>query len=142
AYVAETGDNAYYDLVVPYADKGQASIFGHMRRALEFNLERTGRNGLPCGLSADWNDCLKLGYKGESAFVAFQLRLGLKVYAGIAAQKKLPAEQQWALAELKSLDAKIAASCWDGNWFIWAIAEDGTVFGTKNYPEGQVYLNT
>lgn len=141
-YVAETGDTAFYDRVVPYADQGEATVFGHLRRALEFNLERTGRNGLPCGLLADWNDCLKLGYRGESVFVTFQVRFGLKTYAAIAAQLQRPAEQQWARDELAKLDAKIARVCWDGDWFIWAIAEDGTVFGTKNYPEGQVYLNT
>ena len=32
--------------------------------------------------------------------------------------------------------------CWDGNWFIWAIGEDGTVYGTKKAKEGQIYLNT
>ncbi|HNW41676.1 MAG TPA: N,N'-diacetylchitobiose phosphorylase, partial [Opitutaceae bacterium] len=58
AYVAESGDTKFYDLVVPYADKGKATVFGHLRRALEFNLERTGKHGLPCGLLADWNDCL------------------------------------------------------------------------------------
>ncbi|HTT58019.1 MAG TPA: glycosyl hydrolase family 65 protein, partial [Opitutaceae bacterium] len=31
---------------------------------------------------------------------------------------------------------------WDGAWFIWAIGEDGAVYGTKNFPEGQVYVNT
>ena len=76
-YVAETGDIGFYDEVVPFADKGSATVLGHLRRAIEFNLERIGANGLPCGLLADWNDCLKLGYKGESVFVAFQVRYGL-----------------------------------------------------------------
>ena len=40
------------------------------------------------------------------------------------------------------MDASIQACAWDGEWFIWAIAEDGTVYGTKEYEEGQVYLNT
>ena len=142
AYVAETGDRKFYDLVVPYADLGRATVFGHLRRALEFNLERTGRNGLPCGLLADWNDCLKLGYKGESVFVTFQVRLGLQTYADIAAKLGRPKEQKWALRELAKLDQKIAKTCWDGGWFIWAIAEDGTVFGTKKAKEGKVYLNT
>lgn len=142
AYVAETGDGGLYAETVPYADKGEAPVIGHLRRAIEFNLERTGANGLPCGLLADWNDCLKLGYSGESVFVTFQLRLALRTYAEIAAGQGLPAEQAWADAELASLDEKIARVCWDGEWFIWAITEDGTVFGTKDYPEGQVYLNT
>jgi len=142
AYVAETGDVAFYDLVVPYADKGKATVFGHLRRALEFNLERTGKNGLPCGLLADWNDCLKLGYKGESVFVTFQLRLGLKTYAEIATKLNRPKEAKWASAELAKLDKKIDKVCWDGGWFIWAISEDGVVFGTKKAKEGQIYLNT
>ena len=142
AYVAESGDAAFYQAVVPFADQGEATVLGHLRRAIEFNLNRSGANGLPCGLLADWNDCLKLGYKGESVFVTFQLRLALKTYAEISGSFGLDAEKSWAAAELVALDKKIAAVCWDGDWFIWAIAEDGTIFGTKNYPEGQVYLNT
>ncbi|MDX2111714.1 MAG: N,N'-diacetylchitobiose phosphorylase [Verrucomicrobiota bacterium] len=141
-FVAETGDVSFYNKEIPYSDTGSATVFGHLRRALEFNLERTGKNGLPCGLLADWNDCLKLGYHGESVFVAFQVRYGLTQYAEIAALLGRPEEKEWALAQRESLDAKIQKVCWDGEWFIWAIAEDGTVFGTKDYSEGQIYLNT
>ncbi len=142
AFVAETGDIGFYRKVLPYADHGEASVLGHLRRALEFNLERTGRNGLPCGLAADWNDCIRLGYKGESVFVAFQVRLGLDVYAGITEKLDQPAEAAWARGELARLDEKIQKVCWDGEWFIWAIGQDGTVYGTKNFAEGQVYMNT
>jgi cellobiose phosphorylase len=142
AYVNETGDAAFYNKVLPYADQGEATVFGHLRRALEFNLERTGKNGLPCGLAADWNDCLRLGYYGESLFVAFQLRLGLTVYAQIAERLGQPDEAAWALAHRQALEASIQACAWDGEWFIWAIGEDGAVYGTREYKEGQVYLNT
>jgi N,N'-diacetylchitobiose phosphorylase len=141
-YIAETGDVGFLDTVIPYADKGEDTVMGHLRRALDFNLQRTGANGLPCGLSADWNDCLKLGFKGESVFVAFQVRLGLSVYADLCQRLGRSAERAWALSQREQLDATIRKTCWDGQWFIWAIAEDGTVFGTKNYPEGQIYLNT
>jgi N,N'-diacetylchitobiose phosphorylase len=142
AYVGETGDLDFYHKVLPYADKGGATVLGHLRRALEFNLERTGAHGLPCGLAADWNDCLRLGYYGESLFVAFQVRLGLTVYAEIAGRLGQPEEVGWALAQRETLDAHIQACAWDGEWFIWAIGEDGTVYGTHGYAEGQVYLNT
>lgn len=142
AYVAESGESGFYDLEVPYADTGSATVLGHMRRVLEFNLARTGANGLPCGLLADWNDCLKLGYRGESIFVAFQVRLGLVEYARIADEKNESAEAAWARGELEKIDAAIQRIAWDGEWFRWAIAEDGTVFGTKEHPEGQIYLNT
>jgi cellobiose phosphorylase len=142
AWVNETGNFDFYNNVLPYADQGEDTVFGHLRRALEFNLERTGRNNLPCGLSADWNDCLHLGYYGESLFVAFQLRLGLTTYAEIAERLDKPDETTWALSHREKLDSYIQKYTWDGNWFIWAITEDGTVYGTKNYEEGQVYLNT
>ena len=142
AYVNETGDIDFYNKILPYADQGEATVFAHLRRALEFNLERTGKHGLPCGLSADWNDCLRLGYYGESLFVAFQLRLGLNVYGKVAMQLGKAGEANWALAQREKLDAVIQACAWDGDWFIWAIGEDGTVYGTKEYEEGQVYLNT
>ena len=142
AYVNETGEVDFYHKVLPYADQGEATVLGHLRRALEFNLERTGKHGLPCGLSADWNDCLRLGYYGESLFVAFQVRMGLNVYAGIAERLGQPDEAAWALAQSVKLEKSIQACAWDGDWFIWAITEDGTVYGTHEYEEGQVYLNT
>jgi N,N'-diacetylchitobiose phosphorylase len=142
AYVNETGYLDFYNKVLPYADQGEATVFGHLRRALEFNLERMGKHGLPCGLNADWNDCLKLGYYGESPFVAFQVRLGLTVYAGIAERLGQPNEAAWALAQREKLDTAIQSSTWDTDRFIWAIGEDGTVYGTEKYTEGKVYLNT
>ena len=141
-YVAETGDFDFYKKVVPYADGGEATVFEHLKQALLFNLERMGANGLPCGLLADWNDCLKLGYKGESLFVAFQLRLGLTTYADIARRLGKNSESDWALKERETLDKNIQKKCWDGKWFVWAIAEDGTVYGTHTMEEGQVYFNT
>jgi cellobiose phosphorylase len=142
AFVGETGHTGFYQKVLPYADEGEDTVLGHLRRALEFNLERMGRNNLPCGLSADWNDCLRLGYYGESLFVAFQLRLGLTVYAEVSEQFDQSEEAAWALAHRHKLDAYIQKHAWDGDWFIWAIGDDGTVYGTKEYEEGQVYLNT
>lgn len=142
AFVGETGDFDFYDKVLPYADKGEATVFGHLRRALDFNLERMGKNGLPCGLSADWNDCLHLGYYGQSLFVGFQLRLGLTVYSAVALKLGKKDESDWALRQRDILDAAIQKIAWDGKWFIWAIGEDGTVYGTKDSAEGQLYLNT
>jgi cellobiose phosphorylase len=142
AYVAETGEVELYEHVLPYADQGEATVLGHLRRALEFNLERTGKNGLPSGLAADWNDCCNLGYTGESVMVTFQLRYGLGVYADIARSLGKAAEVDWALAEQKALDEKIQRVCWDGRWFIWATGKDGTVYGTERMSEGQIYLNT
>ncbi len=142
AYVAETGDAGFYAKVLPYADRGKATVLGHLRRALEFNLERSGRNGLPCGLAADWNDCCNLGYTGESVMVAFQVRYALDVYAEISLKLGLPEEAAWAGEKRTVLDGAIQKICWDGEWFIWATGKDGTIYGTKSMAEGKVYINT
>lgn len=142
AYVNETGDFDFYNKILPYADKGEDTVYGHLKRALEFNLERLGKNGLPCGLLADWNDCLRLGYNGESLFVGFQVRMGLTILSELAAKLGHSEDVRWAEDNLARLDKSIQNIAWDGNWFIWAIGDDGTVYGTKDYAEGQVYLNT
>ncbi|MGF1485410.1 MAG: GH36-type glycosyl hydrolase domain-containing protein [Opitutales bacterium] len=141
AYVAETGDLDFYRKVLPYADQGEASVLGHLRRALEFNLERSGAHGLPCGLLADWNDCLKMGFKGETLFVAFQLRFGLKTYAEIAQTLGEDAEAAWAAERLQKLDTALSEHAWDGQWFVRAFREDGSIIGTKDDPEGSIFLN-
>jgi cellobiose phosphorylase len=141
AYVKETGDLAFYDRVLPYADRGEASVLGHLRRALEFNLERSGAHGLPCGLDADWNDCLRLGEKGESVFVAFQLRYGLREYATICGRLARPAEVAWARERLAALDSAIEAHAWDGEWYLRAYRYDGLKFGSRESPEGSIFMN-
>jgi cellobiose phosphorylase len=142
AYVNETGDFDFYNKVLPYADKGEDTVYGHLKRALEFNLERLGKHGLPCGLLADWNDCLRLGYNGESLFVGFQVRMGLIKLSELAGKLGHDEDIQWAKEKLDALDKSIQEIAWDGDWFIWAIGDDGTIYGTKDYDEGQVYLNT
>jgi len=46
------------------------------------------------------------------------------------------------LRERGKLDKRIQAAGWDGDWFIWAIGENGEVYGSHSQSEGQVYLNT
>jgi len=142
AYVAETGDDAFYDTVLPFADSGEGTVIEHLKRALLFNLERSGSNGLPCGLAADWNDCVKMGYRGESVMVAFQLRMGLVLYAEIAGRHGFPDEAAWARVELSRLDKAIQEAAWDGDWFLWAIGEDGHRYGSAAEKEGRIYINT
>lgn len=141
AYVAETGDTAFYDNVLPYCDNGSATVLGHLRKAIEFNLERSGVHGLPCGLTADWNDCLKLGFKGESIFVAFQLRYGLSVYERVSTELNRASEAVWAREHLAELDKKLQDQAWDGKWFLRAFRENGQTLGSQNNDEGKIFLN-
>jgi cellobiose phosphorylase len=141
AYVNETGDTSFYSCVLPYADKGEDTVLGHMRMAIEFSLQRSGAHGLPCGLSADWNDCLVLGHEGESVFVAFQLRYALKTYTDITRQLCLKEEEEWAAGKLKKLDENIEKHAWDGEWYLRAFRQDGLKYGSRSDEEGSLWLN-
>jgi cellobiose phosphorylase len=141
AYVKETGDLAFYDKVLPYADHGEDTVLGHMRRAILFNVTRSGAHGLPCGLFNDWNDCIRLGDQGESIFVAFQLRYALAVYWEVSRLLGRTNEEVWAQANLETLDRNLREHAWDGDWYLRAYRADGFEFGARASREGQIFLN-
>ena len=140
AYVKETGDLSFYEKVFPYADKDRDTVLGHMRRAIEFSLNRSGAHGLPCGLFADWNDCLELGHDGETVMVAFQLRYALKTYIEICEILNKPEEVAWAKVHLAKLDENLDKYGWDGEWFLRAYRADGLKFGSKENEEASLFL--
>jgi len=142
AYVNETGDIGFYRKVLPYADKGSDPVWKHLKQAIQFSLDRSGAHGLPCGLKADWNDCLKFGHNGESGFVALQLRYALREYIQIAHILQLQEEENWAENILKELDRNIQNFMWDGEWFLRGYRYDGMKFGSSECSEGKIYLNT
>ncbi len=141
AYVKETGDISFYQKVLPYADQGEDTILGHLKRAIQFNLEHCGLHDLPCGLSADWNDCIRLGTRGESVFVAFQLRYALAIYLEICEMLRLEVDAGWAREELQNLDEHLEQYAWDGEWYLRAYRADGFKLGSHTSKEGKIFLN-
>jgi cellobiose phosphorylase len=140
AYVKETGDLSFYKKMLPYADKGEDTVLGHLKKAIQFSLDRSGSHGFPCGLSADWNDCLVLGHKGETIFVAFQLRYALKVYIEICTILNFHDEVLWAENHLRILDQNLEKYAWDGEWYLRAYREDGLKFGSAENNEASIFL--
>lgn len=139
-YIGESGNQAFLDEVIVYANGGEDSVYNHLKRAINFSMERLGSHNMPAGLHADWNDCLRLGAKGESTFVAFQL------YYAILAMKDMAEYQKDTeyLAYLERIQADLAdilEKCWDEDRFIRGIREDGTIVGAKNDPEANMWLN-
>lgn len=141
AYVKETGDVAFFKKILPFADSGEATVLGHLRRAIEFNIERSGAHDLPCGLYADWNDCIRLGEKGESVFVAMQLRYALREYVEICNRLGESTEVDWATEQLSILDKNLEKYAWDGQWYLRAYRYDGLKFGSHENEEGRIFMN-
>ncbi len=111
-----------------------------MKRAILFNMKRSGAHGLPCGLSADWNDCIRLGEQGESVFVAFQLRYALAVYLEVTHLLGVTEEESWAKRNLDRLDQQLHQHAWDGGWYLRAYRADGFKFGSRESNEGSIFL--
>jgi cellobiose phosphorylase len=141
AYVKESGDLGFYDKLLPYADQGQDTVLGHLRRAIEFNFDRCGAHGLPSGLYADWNDCLRFGPKGESIFVALQLRFALAKYIEVCKLFRKPDQAQWAAQRLDDLDRRLEKHAWDGQWYLRGYGDDGQKYGSHENAQGAMYLN-
>lgn len=62
-YIGESGNKAFLDEVIVYANGGEASVYEHLKNAIRFSMEKLGTHSMPAGLHADWNDCLRLGAK-------------------------------------------------------------------------------
>ena len=140
-YISETGDIAFLTETIPFANKGSGTVYEHLMRAIDFSLANSGIHGLPAGLHADWNDCLRLGAKGVSAFVALQLYYAFEILTGFA---KL-CEKTDDVLLLNERKAKLAnlieTHLWAGDRFARGISETGEVVGDSKNPEASFWLN-
>jgi N,N'-diacetylchitobiose phosphorylase len=140
-YVKETGDTALFDEVIPFADEGEATVYEHLKRSLDFSAQQVGRSGICKGLRADWNDCLNLG-GGESAMVSFLHHWALQAFVEAAAH--LGREQD--VAFYTALMEKVRAACerelWDGGWYLRGLTAKGLKVGSKENEEGRIFLES
>ncbi len=140
-YVKETGDTAFFDKVVTFADGGEATVYEHMKRALDFSAEQIGPNGICKGLRADWNDCLNLG-GGESAMVSFLHYWAIQAFLETARYL----DRTEDIEKYTGISERVRETCeehlWDGNWYIRGITANGEKIGTQASEEGKVHLES
>ena len=140
-YISESGNIAFLDEEIYYAnDMQKGTVYDHLKRAIGFSMNNLGNHGMPAGLHADWNDCVRLGKKGESTFVAFQLVYAVKILRKYAVIKN---DTEY-IAYLDSVNAKmeeILTDCWNEDRWIRGYKEDGEVIGKRTDPEASMWLN-
>lgn len=139
--VRESGDLRFFEEVIPYADQGEATVWDHMRAALDFSYSQIGSHGITKGLRADWNDCLNLG-GGESAMVTFLLIWATNHF--LDAAKTLGKTEDLAhFGKLKKeMEEKGRAALWDGEWFLRGFTFRGDPIGSSRAAEGKVHLES
>ena len=139
-YISETGNIAFLDEEIVYANGGTATVYEHLKKAVDFSMNHLGAHNMPAGLHADWNDCLRLGAKGESTFVAFQLYYAINMLRDLCSRYN---DNEYA-AYLDEIEKKLGdalSKCWDEDRYIRGIREDGVVVGAKKDPEANMWLN-
>jgi len=140
-YVKETGDLAFFEQVIPFADGGAATVYEHLKRSLDFSGGQIGKTGICLGLRADWNDCLNLG-GGESAMVSFLHHWALVNFIEAASflGRSEDVKKYTAMAE------KVRQACeenlWDGEWYLRGFTKKGLKIGSRENQEGRIFLES
>ena len=140
-YITETGNLAYLDEEIPYANKDTGSVYDHLKRAIDFSLNHLAAHDMPAGLYADWNDCLRMGEKGESTFVAMQLYMAMNILLTFAEYKKDTEYAAFLKDKSQKLYDIIQKNCWNEDRFIRGIREDGVAVGARTDKEANMWLN-
>ena len=140
-YMSESGNYDYLKEVIPFANNGEGTVYEHLKRAIQFSMERLGANGMPAGLYADWNDCLRMGAKGESTFVAFQLYFAIKTlrkYAELMNDSEYIAYLDKTGENLYNI---MQDKCWNEDRYIRGIRDNGVIVGKRDDVEASMWLN-
>ncbi len=140
-YIAETGDLTFLNEVIPFADKDEATVYEHLKRAVSFSLSHLGPHGMPAGLYADWNDCLRLGADGESSFVAMQFYYALTILKKFAEYKEDSEYAEYLGEKQAETGEAIQKLYWDQDRFIRGYTEEGAQIGAAKDPEANLWLN-
>lgn len=140
-YVSESGNLAFIDEVIPFANKDEGTVYEHLKRAIDFSMNHLGPHGMPAGLYADWNDCLRLGKNGESSFVAFQYYYAMTILRKFSEYKKDEEYIKFLDEKQKQLGELIQKLCWNEDRFIRGFTENGEIIGKRSDKEANIWLN-
>ncbi|HEX2954204.1 MAG TPA: glycosyl transferase, partial [Bacillota bacterium] len=142
AYIKETGDFGFLDIKVPYADKGEASVFDHLQMALEFSWTKKGPHGLLLGMAADWNDCINLKGKGESIWSTFLYYRALSEMIELAGRIGKDEVVKHFEAYRNEIKTNLDKFAWDGQWFLRGYLDSGKKLGGEQSEQSKIFINS
>ena len=124
-----------------------ATLYEHLRRAMNRAMHRIGIHGLPLMGCGDWNDGMShvgVEGKGESVWVALFLADLLPKMEELT--QRTPGADLAYCEELSRFHTQLVQSiqdnAWDGAWFLRAYYDNGDPMGSRNNTECQIDLIT
>jgi cyclic beta-1,2-glucan synthetase len=157
-YIKVTGDRSLLDQDVPFIEapslapdemdcysqphisNQSASLFEHCARALDHSLA-VGAHGLPFIGTGDWNDGMnRVGHKGkgESVWVGWFLYKILAEFSQCCDTRGENDRAQRYRKHMSDLKLALEEEAWDGNWYVRAFFDDGTLLGSAQNDECRI----
>jgi cellobiose phosphorylase len=147
-YVKESGDIDFLQRPIPFYEKNAdekpeetAPVMEHVRRAIQFTRENTGRHGLPLLGFADWNDTVNLGAGAESCLVATLYGLVLRELSALLPFSPYEHFGDRCREYYDEMKERFNECAWDGRWFVRYFDADGTPLGSHRNTAGKIYTN-
>ena len=145
AYLRETGDVDFLNEVVPFRDEGEATVFGHMDRALDFLESNKGVHDLLLIKFGDWNDSLtgvgKEG-KGESVWLSIAYAQALLEMAELAKFLGINDKEANYIARREAIVKAINDNAWDGEWYRRCYTDAGKPLGSKENKYAKMFMES
>ena len=143
AYLRETGDIDFLNEVYPFRDEGEATVLGHMDRALDFLESNKGEHNLLLIKFGDWNDSLtgvgKEG-RGESVWLSIAYSQALLEMAELAKYLGNTEKEQNYLARREAIKTAINDNAWDGEWYRRCYTDNGSPLGSKENKYAKMFM--
>ena len=155
-YVSATGDTSILNEQIPFL-KGDAlrsgemerytqfettkenfSLYEHCRRALEKGATK-GVHDLPLMGGGDWNDGMNrvgMDGRGESIWLGWFLHATLKRFSSLAILMK--EDPALYIDQAEKLSQALESHAWDGEWYLRAFYDDGSMLGSHENIECQI----
>ncbi|NLM96528.1 MAG: glycosyl transferase, partial [Halanaerobiaceae bacterium] len=141
AYLRETGDFAFLEESVQYADKGEDTVYNHLKQALEFSWNHRGPNGFLYGMAADWNDCINLKGEGESIWSTFLYYKAIQEFLLMAEKTGRDEDVRHFKEYGVFIKENLGKKAWDGEWFIRGFLDSGRKLGSSESEQSKIFLN-
>lgn len=145
AYLAETNDYDLLQQVIGFTDsREEASVFDHISRAMRWLIHKRDHRSLSYIEQGDWCDPMNMvGYKGQgvSSWLSLAAAYALKCWADICEQVEKPEQAVQYRANAAEFNDAVNQHLWDGDWYARGITDDNVVFGTRQDPQGRIFLN-
>ena len=143
-YIKESGDFEYLNKKYPYLDKGEGTVYNHLKMAIKWfeRKDNYGKNNLPLIHTADWNDALNIpDEKAESVLMGMFI---VNAYNELIDLTSYIKDYDY-MNELKVNRDKLAKTindvAYNGKYYVRAFSKYGVVGDETSKNGGNIYVN-